>query len=91
MKIAVAGAGYIINIHARAVQAQKGVELAASMGVVASIVPHTPMKKAVYEDMKPPSVDRMLYLYEAALPIYEKYGLKLYGGTGGIYTSLKGM
>ena len=37
------------------------------------------------------SVERMLNLYEAALPIYEKYGLKLYGGTGGIYTSLKGM
>ena len=69
----------------------RGVELAASMGVVCSIVPHTPMRKAVYEDMDPPSVERMLYLYEAALPIYEKYGLKLYGGSGGIYTSLKGM
>jgi biotin synthase-related radical SAM superfamily protein len=69
----------------------KGVELAASVGVVASIVPHTPMRKAVYEDMAPPEVSRMLYLYEEALPIYEKYGLKLYGGTGGIYTSLKGM
>ena len=68
-----------------------GVELAASIGVVTSIVPHTPMKNAVYEDMEPPSVKRMLYLYEAALPIYEKYGLRLYGGTGGIYTSLKGM
>lgn len=69
----------------------RGVELAASMGVVASIVPHTPMRKAVYEDMEPPSVERMLSLYDAALPIYDKYGLRLYGGTGGIYTSLKGM
>jgi biotin synthase-related radical SAM superfamily protein len=69
----------------------KGVELVASMGVVCSVVPHTPMRKAAYEDMTPPSVDRMLRLYEAALPIYESYGLKLYGGTGGIYTSLKGM
>jgi biotin synthase-related radical SAM superfamily protein len=69
----------------------KCVELAASVGVVASIVPHTPMRKAAYEDMSPPSVSRMLYLYEQALPIYEKYGLELYGGTGGIYTSLKGM
>jgi biotin synthase-related radical SAM superfamily protein len=68
-----------------------GVELAASMGVVASIVPHTPMRKAAYEAMDPPEVSRMLSLYEAALPIYAKYGLKLYGGTGGIYTSLKGM
>jgi biotin synthase-related radical SAM superfamily protein len=69
----------------------EGVEMAASMGVVASIVPHTPMRKAAYEDMSPPEVSRMLYLYEAALPVYARYGLKLYGGTGGIYTSLKGM
>ena len=69
----------------------RGVELAASMGVVASIVPHTPMRKAVYEDMTPPGVERMLRLYAEALPIYERYGLKLYAGTGGIYTSLKGM
>jgi biotin synthase-related radical SAM superfamily protein len=69
----------------------RGVELAASHGVVCSVVPHTPMRKAVYEDFTPPTVERMLHLYEAALPIYEKYGLKLYGGTGGIYTSLKGM
>ncbi|HJX12374.1 MAG TPA: radical SAM protein [Dehalococcoidales bacterium] len=69
----------------------RGVELAASVGVVASIVPHTPMRKAVYEDMAPPGVERMLRLYAAALPIYERYGLKLYGGTGGIFTSMKGM
>jgi biotin synthase-related radical SAM superfamily protein len=69
----------------------RGVELAASVGVVASIVPFTPMLNSAYEDGEPPSVSRMLYLYEAALPIYEKYGLMLYGGTGGIYTSLKGM
>ncbi len=69
----------------------KGVEMAASMGVVCSIVPFTPMMNSAYEDLEPPAVERMLYLYEAALPIYETYGLKLYGGTGGIYTSLKGM
>jgi radical SAM protein (TIGR04043 family) len=69
----------------------KGVEMAASMGVVCSIVPFTPMMNSAYEDLEPPTVERMLYLYEAALPIYERYGLKLYGGTGGIYTSLKGM
>ncbi len=68
-----------------------GVEMAASMGVVASIVPFTPMMNSTYEDMEPTGVGRMLRLYEEALPIYEKYGLKLYGGTGGIYTSLKGM
>ncbi len=69
----------------------KGVEMAASMGVVCSIVPFTPMINSAYEDLETPTVERMLYLYEAALPIYESYGLKLYGGTGGIYTSLKGM
>ena len=69
----------------------KGVELAASMGVVVSIVPHTPMRNAAFEDMSPPSVERILNLYQQALPIYERYGLKLYGGTGGIYTSKKGM
>jgi biotin synthase-related radical SAM superfamily protein len=69
----------------------RGVELAASMGVVASIVPFTPMLNSAYEDRQPPSVQRILNLYKAALPIYEKYGLKLYGGTGGIYTSMKGM
>jgi len=69
----------------------RGVEMAASMGVVASIVPFTPMLNSAYEDMEPTSVERMLHLYKAALPIYEKYGLRLYGGTGGIFTSLKGM
>jgi radical SAM protein (TIGR04043 family) len=69
----------------------RGVELAASYGVVTSVVPHTPMRNAVYEDMTPPTVDQMLHLYEETLPIYEKYDLELYGGTGGIYTSLKGM
>lgn len=69
----------------------EGVEMAASMGIVASIVAFTPMINSAYEDMKPPSVERMLDLYAEALPIYEKYGLRLYGGTGGIYTSLKGM
>jgi len=69
----------------------KGVEMAASMGVVVSIVPFTPMINSAYEDRAPTDVERMLHLYEAALPLYEKHGLMLYGGTGGIYTSLKGM
>jgi radical SAM protein (TIGR04043 family) len=69
----------------------KCVETAASMGVVVSIVPHTPMRNAAFENMAPPSVERILNLYQQALPIYERYGLKLYGGTGGIYTSKKGM
>lgn len=69
----------------------RGVEFAASHDVVASVVPHTPMIGALYQNMEPPTAERILHLYEEILPIYEKYGLKLYGGTGGIYTSLKGM
>lgn len=69
----------------------KGVEMAASMGVVVSIVPFTPMINSAYEDRQPPGVERMLNLYREALPIYERYGLKLFGGTGGIFTSKKGM
>jgi radical SAM protein (TIGR04043 family) len=69
----------------------KGVEMAASMGVVASIVPFTPMLNSAYENREPTDVERMLKLYADALPIYGQYGLELYGGTGGIYTSLKGM
>ena len=68
-----------------------GVEMAARMGVVASIVPFTPMVNSAYEHRDPTPTDRMLKLYAEALPIYEKHGLKLYGGTGGIFTSLKGM
>ncbi len=69
----------------------RGVEMCAEMGVVASIVPFTPMVNSAYEYREPTSTERMLKLYEEALPIYEKHGLKLYGGTGGIFTSLKGM
>lgn len=69
----------------------KGVEMAASHGVIASIVPHTPMRGAIYQDMAPPTPDRMTSLYEKADPIYKKYGLDLYGGTGGRFTSMKGM
>lgn len=69
----------------------KGVEMAASHGVIASIVPHTPMKGAIFENMEPPASERMISLYEKAEPIYKRYGLKLYGGTGGRFTSMKGM
>lgn len=69
----------------------KGVEMCAAMGVVASIVPFTPMVNSAYEQRDSVTTERMLKLYAEALPIYERYGLKLYGGTGGIFTSLKGM
>ena len=41
------------------------------------LVPHSPAIGATYEDMEPPSADRMLSLYEQAVTIYEQYGLDL--------------
>jgi radical SAM protein (TIGR04043 family) len=55
----------------------KGVEMAASHGVMTFLVPHSPAEGAVYEDMEPPSADRMISLYEQAAAIYEKHGLDL--------------
>jgi len=55
----------------------RGVETAASHGVMTFLVPHSPAKGAAFEDMEAPSADRMLSLYEQAAAIYEKYGLDL--------------
>jgi biotin synthase-related radical SAM superfamily protein len=69
----------------------RGVEMAASHGVVTALVAHIPMIGAAFEDMEPPTTERMLRLYEEIILIHDKYGLQLYGGTGGRFTSLKGM
>jgi len=55
----------------------RGIEMAAAHGVMTFLVPHSPAKGAVYEDMGAPDADRMLSLYERAAAIYEKYGLDL--------------
>ena len=55
----------------------RGVEMAASHGVMTFLVPHSPAIGAFYEDMAAPSADRMLSLYSRAVAIYEKYGLNL--------------
>jgi radical SAM protein (TIGR04043 family) len=55
----------------------KGVETAASLGVITFLVPHSPAIGATFEDMQPPSADRMLGLYEKATGIYQRYGLDL--------------
>jgi biotin synthase-related radical SAM superfamily protein len=60
-----------------------GVETAASRGVLTFLVPHSPAPGAVYEDMVPPSADRMLRLYEKAAGIYRQYGLDLCKCTAG--------
>lgn len=55
----------------------RGVEMAASHGVMTFIVPHSPAIGAAYEDMESPGPERMLALYDHAARIYEKYGLDL--------------
>ena len=55
----------------------RGVEMAASHGVITFPVPHSPAIGAVYENMEPPSADRMLSLYYQAVAIYQIYGLDL--------------
>jgi biotin synthase-related radical SAM superfamily protein len=55
----------------------RGIEMAASHGVMTFLVPHSPAIGATYEDMEAPDADRMLALYEKAAAIYEKYGLDI--------------
>jgi len=55
----------------------RGIEMAASRGVMTFLVPHSPATGAVYEDMEAPSADRMLSLYSQAAAIYDKYGLDI--------------
>ena len=55
----------------------RGIEMAASHGVMTFLVPHSPAIGAVYEDMAAPSADRMLSLYSRAVAIYERHGLDL--------------
>jgi radical SAM protein (TIGR04043 family) len=61
----------------------RGVEMAASNGAMTFLVPHSPAIGAIYEDMEPPSADRMILLYERAVGIYQKYGLNLCASSAG--------
>ncbi len=61
----------------------RGVEMAASHGVMTFLVPHSPAIGADYEDMAAPSADRMLSLYSRAVTVYERYGLDLYACRAG--------
>ena len=60
-----------------------GVEMAASRGVMTFLVPHSPAEGAAYGDMAAPGADRMLYLYEQSVAIYQRYGLDLYACQAG--------
>jgi radical SAM protein (TIGR04043 family) len=61
----------------------EGVERAASQGVLTFLVPHSPAAGAVYEDMQPPSADRMLRLYQKAVDVYNRYNLDLCSSASG--------
>lgn len=60
-----------------------GIEMVAQNGVITFVVPHSPAIGAVYEDMEPPSADRMLGLYEKAAEIMKKHGLDICAATAG--------
>lgn len=55
----------------------KGVEMAASHGVMTFLVPHSPAVGAVYADLPPPGAERMLRLYHNSVNIFHNYGLDL--------------
>jgi biotin synthase-related radical SAM superfamily protein len=55
----------------------------SAAGVMTFLVPHSPAAGAEYADFTPPSAERMLYLYEKASEIHQRYGLDLYACTAG--------
>jgi radical SAM protein (TIGR04043 family) len=52
-----------------------GIEMAASVGVMTFLVPHSPAEGAVFEDMVAPDAGRMLSLYQRAAAIFRAHGL----------------
>lgn len=60
-----------------------GMETAAENGVMTFLVPHSPAIGTAYEDMIPPSADRMLGLYIKASEIHKKHGLDMCACTAG--------
>jgi biotin synthase-related radical SAM superfamily protein len=73
----------IVGIGEEDESIRRGVEMAASHGVMTFLVPHSPAKGAAYEDMEPPDADRMLSLYSQAVAIYERHGLDLCASQAG--------
>lgn len=61
----------------------RGVEMAASHGVMTFLVPHSPAIGAEYQEMTAPTADRMLSLYSQAVAIYDKYGLDIQASQAG--------
>lgn len=72
----------------------KGVKMAASHKVITFLVPHSPAKGAVFQDMEPPTPQRMLSVYKGACLIYKEFGLDLWASSagcarGGGFSSIK--
>ncbi len=61
----------------------KGVEMAASYGVITFLVPHSPARGAIFQDMEPPTPERMLSVYGQAVLTYKKFGLDLWASQAG--------
>ncbi len=61
----------------------KGVEMAASHGVMTFLVPHSPAIGAEFQDMDAPSSERMISLYKQAVQIYSRYKLDLFSCKSG--------
>jgi radical SAM protein (TIGR04043 family) len=61
----------------------KGVEMAASIGVMTFLVPHSPAIGSVFQDMDAPPSQRMISLYEQAIQIYDRYNLNIFACKSG--------
>ena len=73
----------VVGIGEDDVSILRGVEMAASGGVLTFLVPHSPAAGAVYADFQPPCSDRMLGLYEKSVKIMQNYGLDLCASAAG--------
>jgi biotin synthase-related radical SAM superfamily protein len=72
----------------------KGVEMAASYGVITLTEPLFPARESGLADSSPPSPERMLRIYEGCARIFQKYNLSPFGAGAGCakaggYTALR--
>jgi biotin synthase-related radical SAM superfamily protein len=72
----------------------KGVEMAASHGVITLTEPLFAAQESKMADAIPPSPDRMMHIYEGCAKIFDKYGLSPFGAGAGCakaggYTALR--
>jgi radical SAM protein (TIGR04043 family) len=72
----------------------KGIEMAASHGVITLTEPLFAARESALADASPPSPDRMLRIYDGSARIFAKYGLSPFGAGAGCakaggYTALR--